>query len=858
MRYDIRHVIRSTWFKLTMGLALVLVLSGVIWMAAQAQGTGPQGVLRPQEPLGTAFTYQGRLIKNDNPVNGTCDFQFSLWDAASGGTQVGSTQSANGVSVSDGYFTVTDLDFGTNAFAGEKRYLQIAVKCSGDADYTTLTGRVALEAAPYALYALKAPWSGLSGVPSGFADGVDNDTTYTAGTGLDLNGTEFSIASGYRLPQTCNGGQIAEWNGSAWVCGEDDTGGGGAFWSLTGNAGTNPGTNFLGTTDNQALELWVNNARALRLEPNAESPNVIGGHGSNGVNAGVYGATIGGGGRSGAPNRATANYATVGGGGANIAGGKEATIGGGWSNNAGGNNSTIGGGVGNTASSVLATVSGGWNNTASGIEATVGGGESNVAAGEGATIAGGLNITVTGTYAAVGGGANNSAGGQYAAVGGGANNSASGSWATIGGGQGNVVNNQSATVGGGAGNEAIAPYATVGGGEDNEASGMDATIGGGDKNGASGEESTIGGGRANRAGGGQSTICGGELNQADGQHATIGGGFFNTASGITATIGGGEYISVTAQAATAAGGSHITVSGDYATVGGGQYNTAYDYGATIGGGSYNTAGGAATIGGGEANVATGYASTVPGGEINTAAGDFSFAAGTGALALDQGSFVWSDSHGFVTPTVSMGIDSFVARAAGGFYLWSDPSATTGVALFPGAAAWAPMSDRNLKENFSAVDGREVLARLVELPISTWNYKAEAPSIRHMGPMAQDFHAAFGLGEDERHIPTVDADGVALAAIQGLHAIVQEQDARIAQLEADNAALQQRVESLEQENAALRDALDGLEERVATLEREQSRNISGIPQANSLLGGWSGLLALAAVGGVWAWRRDRKR
>jgi len=68
-----------------------------------------------------------------------------------------------------------------------------AVQCSGDSAYTDLTPRQALTAAPYASYARQAPWSGLSGVPAGFADGVDNDTTYTAGTGLTLSGGQFSL-----------------------------------------------------------------------------------------------------------------------------------------------------------------------------------------------------------------------------------------------------------------------------------------------------------------------------------------------------------------------------------------------------------------------------------------------------------------------------------------------------------------------------------------------------------------------------------------------------------------------------------------------------------------------------------------
>jgi len=199
---------------------------------------------------------------------------------------------------------------------------------------------------------------------------ADDNTTYTAGTGLDLAGTTFSIEGPYQLPQTCNNGEIAEWNGAVWVCGIDDVGSGGGggditavyagggllgggesgsvtlsldtsytdgrYWSLTGNAGTDPSTNFLGTTDNVSLTLRVNNAGALRLEPNATSPNVVGGYSGNSVDDGAYGATIGGGGASDYTNRVTGNYGTVSGGDSNQAGdddnvqttGKYATVGG--------------------------------------------------------------------------------------------------------------------------------------------------------------------------------------------------------------------------------------------------------------------------------------------------------------------------------------------------------------------------------------------------------------------------------------------------------------------------------------------------------------------------------------------------
>ena len=106
-----------------------------------------------------------------------------------------------------------------------------------------------------------------------------------------------------------------------------------------------------------------------------------------------------------------------------------------------------------------------------------------------------------------------------------------------------------------------------------------------------------------------------------------------------------------------------------------------------------------------------------------------------------------------------------------------------------ATAFNPPSDRNLKENFTPVSPREVLEKVTALAITRWNFKGDTGT-PHVGPMAQDFHAAFRLGTDDRHIATVDADGVALAAIQGLNQKVEEKEARIKELE-------QRLEKLEQ-------------------------------------------------------------
>lgn len=108
-----------------------------------------------------------------------------------------------------------------------------------------------------------------------------------------------------------------------------------------------------------------------------------------------------------------------------------------------------------------------------------------------------------------------------------------------------------------------------------------------------------------------------------------------------------------------------------------------------------------------------------------------------------------------------------------------------------------ISDRNAKANVKGVDGLEVLQKVARLPITRWNYKTDPASVRHIGPMAQDFHAAFGLnGSDDKHISTVDEGGVALAAIQGVYRLVQEKEAQNQALEAKLADLERRLAALE--------------------------------------------------------------
>ena len=159
---------------------------------------------------------------------------------------------------------------------------------------------------------------------------------------------------------------------------------------------------------------------------------------------------------------------------------------------------------------------------------------------------------------------------------------------------------------------------------------------------------------------------------------------------------------------------------------------------------------------------------MPGGASNQAQGYASFAAGQQAIADANGCFVFNDNTN--APRSCFGANRFVVRSTGGVWFFTSANDSTGVSVASGSGSWSSVSDRNAKANFVTIDPRDVLNRVAAMPISTWNYKTQDQSIRHIGPMAQDFYAAFGVGEDNKHISTIDADGVSLAAIQGLYQI----------------------------------------------------------------------------------------
>ena len=533
--------------------------------------------------------------------------------------------------------------------------------------------------------------------------------------------------------------------------------------TATSAAGLNTVTadSWLGTdaSSNYAVELRVRGQRALRLEPVADitlTPNVIGGHVNNQAKSGIHASVIAGGGeKSGGQNRLTDSYTTIAGGASNVAGNDNASV----------------------SDAPGATISGGNNHRASGGWSTVGGGYTNKASGEGAAVNGGTYNVASGGMSAVGGGGAALASGVYSTVGGGFTNASKGQYSTVAGGANCLANDDYTVVGGGQENTALGGWSVVGGGHNNRA---------GDLEPYGWTFATVSGGEDNVAATTYSTVAGGNKNSATMDHATVSGGYFNTASNTGAAVAGG-YLNVASGAYSFVSGRSNVASGAWSFAGGGLTNEAS--------GHYS-----AVLGGSE-NGATGERSVVVGGFHNRAIGNDSFAAGKNAYATYNNCFVWSDGS---NTTACDAAEQFHVRARAGVYFYSS-TGFQGVKLLPGSGMFQEISDRNAKTDIVAVDVLDVLKRVTRLPMTTWSYKTEQ-GIRHMGPMAQDFRAAFGLATDDRSIGTLDASGVALTAIQGL-------DKKLRAIETESASLK---EGLTKATARYREELASLTAQIVSL------------------------------------------
>ena len=178
-----------------------------------------------------------------------------------------------------------------------------------------------------------------------------------------------------------------------------------------------------------------------------------------------------------------------------------------------------------------------------------------------------------------------------------------------------------------------------------------------------------------------------------------------------------------------------------------------------------------------------------------------------------GTFIWSDGSATQSADTfrNTANNEFAARATGGFRFRTNFAGTTGCNLPAGSGVFNCTSSRTTKENFRLIDGNDVLARLRKIPVSSWNYISEGQQVRHMGPMAEDFYQAFGLGTGNTSIGVQDLAGVSLAAVKALDqrtAELQQRTAEVEQLRAEVNALRAANASLEQRLAALEQSING--------------------------------------------------
>jgi hypothetical protein len=333
-----------------------------------------------QTPMGTAFNYQGYLTYNGKPADGPHDIQFQIFDVANNGNPQAIVTYAPAY-VNKGLFT-TNIDFGP-VFNGNAYWLQIGIRPNGSQNsYDVQSPRMQIRPVPYALFASNAN-TAITAATANTASTATTATTATTANGVSANavGTSGLQDNSVIAGKIASGQVVKSLNGLSdsvtLAAGANVTittnpgnaltiaagGGGGSGWSLSGNANTTAGANFLGTTDNEPLELKIDNIRTLRLEPATDSfglysPNLIGGHPVNTV-LNAIGATIGGGGYNNTfiqngerPNSISADFGTVGGGAGNDVQGSYGTIGGGYLNAVWSTYGTIPGGFGNLVQGV--------------------------------------------------------------------------------------------------------------------------------------------------------------------------------------------------------------------------------------------------------------------------------------------------------------------------------------------------------------------------------------------------------------------------------------------------------------------------------------------------------------------------
>jgi len=405
-----------------------------------------------------------------------------------------------------------------------------------------------------------------------------------------------------------------------------------------------------------------------------------------------------------------------------------------------------------------------------------------------------------------------------------------GDFGTVGGGNSNTAGDR-ATVSGGIENRAMGQASAIGGGQKNETENYAASIGGGYNNRA-GYSSSVAGGENNQANGYAASIGGGNQNVATGSQATIGGGYQNEAPGQNSAVPGGSENTAAGGYSFAAGqGAKANHSGTFVWADSANSGAAIPFASTdenqflirasggVGIGTNAPANQLSVSGNADISGYLGLGTDTPArllhirGDQGVIRVDREEAQGATSILLHQYDAGTPDVawKSFAINVDADGVNDGVLKiqdlqsavggggtiydrltiANNGFVALNTTSTTYPLQVGTGGSngggahlttggVWTDASSRTFKTNFENVDSHDILERLAALPIATWEYK-DSDEGRHMGPVAEDFHEAFGLGDNERYISGTDARGVSMAAIQGLYDLVKEQAAVITML-----------------------------------------------------------------------------
>jgi hypothetical protein len=459
----------------------------------------------------------------------------------------------------------------------------------------------------------------------------------------------------------------------------------------------------------------------------------------------------------------------------------------------------------------------------------------NFITGAGDTISGGDNNRTSNFDSTISGGANNIASAAASGVSGGSENNASGPFVTIAGGQGNVIQggaSNSIILGGNSDQILVnASDSFIGGGQGNSiaSNASWSAVVGGLNNGiqANSQYIFIGGGQNHSVtssyneGSRFTTIVGGQNNSfTDGDYATIGGGYGNSSEGGVIAGGYGNSGEISPGGFSNSGYEDSFVAGNQAQ---GDFDTDFVW-ADSQDAPFAATGDNQFLIRAQGNVGINTATPqqnlsltgvmninqnlhlgdLGGNSLSTDVAALTFGYGSGEGVASQLGISASYDHDLVLYTGF--VDRFMILqngdvAIGNNTVYYSPfrlfmvGGTTNSAYCDGTT-WVNSSDRNSKQDFAALGPLEALQKVSALSITEWKYKQDASGVKHIGPMAQDFHAAFGLnGADDKHIATVDEEGVALAAIQGLRQKLDNTQQTMRARDREIQSLQQRDRSI---------------------------------------------------------------